>query len=778
MIALALLAGFAGALLAPLAARRLGRWAGWVLAALPAGLTLYFASLVPQAAGGSPASLCINWVEALGVSFCLRADSLGLLMALLITGIGTLVVVYAGGYLKGDAGLGRLYAWILAFMASMLGVVLADNLLFLFVFWELTSFTSFMLIGFQHDDSEARAAALQALLVTGGGGLALLAGLVLLGMAGDTFQISELVSQSARIQASPLFMPALVLVLIGAFTKSAQFPFHFWLPNAMTAPTPVSAYLHSATMVKAGIYLLARLTPILAGGEAWTLAVGGVGAVTMLLGGGMALAQTDLKRMLAYATVSALGMLTLLIGMGTPHAMEAAVVLLVAHALYKGALFLVAGAVEHETGSRQIPQLGGLGRRMPWTAGAAGLAALSMAGLPPALGFIAKELVYESTLEVAWPLVAAAAGALAFGVCVAGAVGLVPFWRTARPLERQPHEAPPSLTLGPVMLGGLGVLLGLLPGVFSARLAGPAAAAALGRPVSLELALWHGVNPALLLSLATVAAGLFLLWLLEPVRNILQGRLRPGGPERWYQAGLSALNVIATEQTRILQSGVLRRYLTIIVLSTVAAAGWALIRGGGLQWPAQTALPSFYEIGLALLIVVAALMAVVTPSRLGAVAAMGAAGYGVALIYLIFGAPDLAMTQFLIESLTVILFVLAFYHLPRFSQLTTRVERGRDIVISLAAGGLMTALVLSAVGVDYFPSISGYYVEVSDSLAHARNIVNAILIDFRGIDTLGEISVLAIAALGVYALLKMGRERPLPPGSGAAEDRPDAGGGA
>ncbi len=773
MIALALLAGFAGALLAPLAARRLGRWAGWVLAALPAGLTLYFASLVPQAAGGSPASLCINWVEALGVSFCLRADSLGLLMALLITGIGTLVVVYAGGYLKGDAGLGRLYAWILAFMASMLGVVLADNLLFLFVFWELTSFTSFMLIGFQHDDSEARAAALQALLVTGGGGLALLAGLVLLGMAGGTFQISELVSQSARIQASPLFIPALVLVLIGAFTKSAQFPFHFWLPNAMTAPTPVSAYLHSATMVKAGIYLLARLTPILAGGDAWTLAVGGVGAVTMLLGGGMALAQTDLKRMLAYATVSALGMLTLLIGMGTPHAMEAAVVLLVAHALYKGALFLVAGAVEHETGTRQIPQLGGLGRRMPWTAGAAGLAALSMAGLPPALGFIAKELVYESTLEVAWPLVAAAAGALAFGVCVAGAVGLVPFWRTARPLERQPHEAPPSLTLGPVMLGGLGVLLGILPGVFSARLAGPAAAAALGRPISLELALWHGVNPALLLSLATVAAGLLLLWLLEPVRNILQGRLRPWGPERWYQAGLSALNVIATEQTRILQSGILRRYLTIIVLSTVTAAGWALIRGGGLHWPTQLSPPSYYELGLALLIVVAALMAVVTPSRLGAVAAMGAAGYGVALIYLIFGAPDLAMTQFLIESLTVILFVLAFYHLPRFSQLTTRVERGRDIVISLAAGGLMTALVLSAVGVDYFPSISGYYVEVSDSLAHARNIVNAILVDFRGIDTLGEISVLAIAGLGVYALLKMGRERspssPSRQGSDASE---------
>lgn len=759
MIAAAVASAFGLALIAPLVTRWLPHRAGWLLGALPAALAGYFASLVPQAANGSPASVRLAWVESLGVSFSLRADSLSLLMALLISGIGALVMVYAGGYLKGHASLGALYAWILAFMGSMLGVVLADNLLVLFVFWELTSFTSFILIGFNHENEQSRSAALQALLVTAGGGLALLAGLVLLGMAGGTLELSEINLQAARIQSSPLFAPALALILIGAFTKSAQFPFHFWLPNAMAAPTPVSAYLHSATMVKAGVYLLARLSPALAGGPGWAISVGGIGAATMLLGGAMALAQTDLKRLLAYSTVSALGLLTLLIGIGTPHALEAAMVLLLTHALYKGALFLVAGAVEHETGTRQAPRLGGLARAMPWTAAGAGLAMLSMAGLPPLLGFISKELVYESALELGWPLAAIMALAMAFSVCVAGTVGLAPFWGRARALDRHPHEAPPSMTLGPLLLGALGMLFGLAPALIDGRLAGPAAGAALGTPVALKLSLWHGLTPALGLSGATVVLGLGLFMSIGRLRAGLQAALAPWGPERLYQAGLTALGVSAKGLTQLLQSGYQRRYLTIIVLSTVAAGSFTLIRYGAFNWPEADSPPSYYELGVALLILAAAVMAVTTSSRMGAVAAMGAAGYGVALIYLMFGAPDLAMTQFLIESLTVILFVLAFYHLPRFARLTTVGERARDAALALAAGGMMTALVLSAVGVQLYPSISTYYVQAAESLAHARNIVNAILIDFRGIDTLAEICVLAISAMGVYALLKMPRRK-------------------
>jgi multicomponent Na+:H+ antiporter subunit A len=759
MIVASVAAGFGAALIAPLVTRWLRHRAGWLLAALPSALALYFASLLPQAASGSAAAVRLTWVEGLGLSFSLRADSLSLLMALLISGIGALVVIYAGGYLKGHAALGALYAWILAFMASMLGVVLADNLLVLFVFWELTSFTSFILIGFHHDNEQARAAALQALLVTAGGGLALLPGLVLLGMAGGTFELSELNLQAARIQSSPLFGPALALVLIGAFTKSAQFPFHFWLPNAMAAPTPVSAYLHSATMVKAGIYLLARLSPALAGGQGWAISVGGIGATTMLLGGAMALAQTDLKRLLAYSTISALGLLTLLIGIGTPHALEAAMVLLLAHALYKGALFLVAGAVEHETGTRQAPLLGGLARSMPWTAAAAGLAMLSMAGLPPLLGFISKELVYESAFELGWPLAVTIALALAFSVCVAGVVGLVPFWGRAKPLDRHPHEAPPSMTFGPLLLGGLSLAFGLAPGLIDGRLAGPAAAAALGTPVALKLSLWHGLTPALGLSAATLVLGLGLLIFIRLMRTSLHAALRPWGPERVYQAGLTALNLASRGLTQLLQSGYHRRYLTIIVLTTVAAGTFTLMRSGAFHWPEADSPPSYYELGVALLVLAAAVMAVTTSSRLGAVAAMGAAGYGVALVFLMLGAPDLAMTQFLIESLTVILFVLAFHHLPRFARLTTVSERAGDAALALAAGAMMTALVLSAVGVQLYPSVSTYYVQAAESLAHARNIVNAILVDFRGIDTLGEICVLAISAMGVFALLKMPRRK-------------------
>lgn len=758
----AVLSGFIVALIAPAASRRLGNTAGWIIAILPIVLTVYFAAQLPLAMI-EPLAFSLPWVPELGLAFSFRADGLGLLFALLISGIGALVTIYAGGYLRGNPNLGRFYAWLLVFMASMLGVVLADNLIVLFVFWELTSLSSYILIGFEHERESARAAALQAMLVTGAGGLAMLAGLLLLGQVVGSLELSVLLTQGDALRASPLYAAALLLVLLGAFAKSAQFPFHFWLPNAMQAPTPVSAYLHSATMVKAGVYLLARLNPALGGTDLWLYAVGGSGALTMFLGGYLALTQTDLKRLLAYSTVSVLGTLTLLIGLGTSLALKAMVVFLLGHALYKGALFLVAGAVDHETGAREVTQLGGLARAMPITASVAALAALSMAGLPPLFGFIAKELVYEVGLEINVWLAGAIVAAAMFGVFVAGAVVVGTFFGKKIETPKHPHEAPPSMWLGPVVLAGLSLLIGIFPELVSAMLVSPAVSATLGKETAVKLALWHGINPAFLLSIATVLAGTGLYAVRVPVRK-LSARLTLSGAEKTYALALDGLNALARGQTRILQSGYLRFYLMTIVLTTVGVTGVALFGRYGLNWLNEFNWNGlwddvrFYELGLALLVLLAAIVAALSPSRLGAVAALGVVGYGVALIFLLFGAPDLAMTQFTIESLTVVLFVLVFYHLPRFTRTSPHRERFRDLVIASLAGGMMTMLVLLASNVQLHPSIADYFVENALPLAHGRNIVNVILVDFRGLDTLGEITVLGIAGIGVYALLKLRKE--------------------
>ncbi|HEY3476826.1 MAG TPA: putative monovalent cation/H+ antiporter subunit A [Anaerolineales bacterium] len=755
ILALSVLSGFGLALIAPVVVRRWGGAAGWILSLLPAGLTLYYASLLPRAALAEPAAFSIPWAPQLGLLFSFQADGLSLLFALLITGVGALVVVYGGGYLKGNPNLGKFYAWLFVFMAAMLGIALADNMILLFVFWELTSISSYILIGFEHTRASARAAALQAFLVTGGGGLALLAGLLLLGSAADTMELSTLLGRGDVLRLGPFYAPAVLLILLGAFTKSAQFPFHFWLPNAMEAPTPVSAYLHSATMVKAGIYLLARLGPALNGTDLWIYAVGGVGAITMLVGGYLVLLHTDMKRLLAYSTVSALGMLTLMIGLSSPHALEAAVVFLLAHSLYKGALFLVAGALDHETGTRDVTQLGGLYSTMRFTATAGGLAALSMAGLPPLFGFISKELTYGVALESGPLLTVAVFIAGLFFVFVAGAVGIGPFWGKRQETPKSPHEAPLSLWLGPLVLSGVGLLVGIFPAFVSSSLISPAVSASIGEPSTITLVLWHGVNPAFILSVVTILIGAGLFVARHPIRSTLSRVTWQWGPAFFYDRAIDGLNAVARGQTRILQSGYLRYYLLIIVIVTTGLVGFTLINQSGWRWPEDVIDIRFYEVALGVLILGAALVATMSWSRLGAVASLGIAGYGISLIYLLFGAPDLAMTQFLIESLTVILFVLAFYHLPHFTQLSSRVTRVRDIVIALLAGGLMTLLVLSVVDIQLYPSISNYFVDNALPSAHGRNIVNVILVDFRGIDTMGEITVLGIAAIGVYVLLKL-----------------------
>ena len=577
------LAGFAAAIAAPWIHSRTRGISGWLITLLPLGLTVYLGTYLTHIANGETFHAAYAWVPSLGVDLAFYLDGLSLLFALIITGIGALVIIDGGGYLKGDPQLGRFYAYILIFMGAMLGVVLANNLITLFVFWELTSISSYLLIGFKHDKADSRQAALQALLVTGSGGLALLAGLVLLSHVAGTSTISDLITQGDVIREDGLYGAILILVLLGAFTKSAQFPFHFWLPGAMAAPTPVSAYLHSATMVKAGIYLLARLTPVLGGTETWQIALTGVGSVTMVLGAFVAWQQTDLKRILAYSTVSALGMLVLLLGIGTDYAIKAAITLLLAHSLYKGALFLIAGSLDHETGTRDVSLIGGLWRAMPWTGTAAVVVAASMAGLPPLFGFISKEVFYKATYDAPDLAVLLTGLAVLSSVMIVAAGGLVslkPFFGRAGHTPKLPHEAPLSMTLGPMLLAGLTVTFGFLPGVVNDYAVKAAAHATLNDTTAkIELVLWPGFNTVLVLSIATVIAGFGVYFGRERLQRLV-GPLDVGerfGPARGYRALLAGMLWLADRQTRFLQNGFLRAYIITIVSTTTLLVGYAAL---------------------------------------------------------------------------------------------------------------------------------------------------------------------------------------------------------
>ncbi|MDL1872766.1 putative monovalent cation/H+ antiporter subunit A [Deltaproteobacteria bacterium PRO3] len=754
-----ILAVFALAALAPGLHRLQSKACAWILALGPLALFVYFLRFLGEVEPGWTFAEVRSWVPALGLELAFRLDGLSLLFALLITGIGTLIVVYAGAYLKGDPRLGRFFLFLLAFLGAMLGLVLADNLFLLFVFWELTSVTSYLLIGFDHEREASREAALQALLVTGLGGLAMFAGLILLGQMGGAWSFHELASRGAALREHPLYLPALLLVLAGAFTKSAQFPFHFWLPSAMEAPTPVSAFLHSATMVKAGVYLLARLSPALGGTEAWVGIVSTVGAATFLVGAFTALQQSDLKKLLAYSTVSALGLLTWLLGWGEALAVQACMVFLLAHALYKGALFMAAGTVDHETGCRDVTRLGGLFGKMPLSGTATLLAAASMAGLAPLFGFLAKEIFYEAAQASSWP------GDLAMGVALLGSVGGVaaammvavePFFGRRVETPKAPHEAPLGLWLGPASLALLSLAFGLWPAWPQSPLAA-AASAALGEAVVLKLALWHGFNLTLMLSLATLALGALLYAARGPLRRAFAAAAGPlsYGPARAYGWALRALKGLAAGQTRLLQHGHLNLYLLVFLVAIIAMIAWPLLFQGEFRLRLPSSGLRFYEVVWAALIACGALIAVLTNSRMFAVVALGVVGYGIAFLYLLFGAPDLAMTQILVETLMLIVLLLGLYHLPGFAKYSRPASRLRDALLSLAAGALVTALVLIAQQSPHPGRLVRYFSENSLPLGQGRNIVNVILVDFRALDTMGEITVLGIAALGVYALLKL-----------------------
>ena len=614
-----------------------------IAALWPALLTVMLSAEMFGSFKAGPRDVEIAWAPSLGLSLSFHLDGLGLLFALLITGIGTLVVLYASAYLQNHPQAGRFYASLFAFMGSMLGVALSDNILALFVFWELTGFTSFLLIGFEHDRADARSAALQALIVTGAGGLALLAAGVLLADISGTASLSMMVLNGASIKADPAYTAVVGLVLLAAFTKSAQVPFHFWLPNAMAAPTPVSAYLHSATMVKAGVYLVARMTPILGATALWTTAVTSVGAATMLVGAYRSVQETDLKRILAYSTVSALGLLTMLIGVGTEQAVAAALVYLVAHACYKGALFLVAGAIDHQTGNRDIRSLSGLCRTMPLTALVGGAAALSMAGVALTLGFVAKDGAYEALLGPgqwsAWLLSATVLSSVLMGT--AGLmVGMLPFLGSRS--DDHGHEPGWRLLLPPMTLAAIGVGAGLAPWLLNPPLAA-AAGAILNRPQTFSLAVWHGVSPALLLSALTFVGVIAVYSLREVART---RTWRPVfGSEQLYLRMVSGLDAVSRVIGPPLHRAPLRSYVMVIVVSAMAAGFAALATVPALRLTARTDVRT-HEVLIVTVIIAGAIAATLAKSTMAAVLSLGVVGYGVAMTFLLYGAPDLAMTQF------------------------------------------------------------------------------------------------------------------------------------
>ena len=762
MTFLSLFLPFLAALAAPALVKRFGHNAAWILAIAPALSFVHFALMLPQVAAGGVVTGGYAWVPSFNLSFSWFIDGLSLTFALLITGIGLLIVLYAGGYMKGHPQQGRFLSFLLLFMGAMLGVVVSDSLLMLFVYWELTSITSFLLIGFDHERAASRRAALQALVVTGGGGLLLLAGLIFIWDISGMTQLSMLVRSGDILRDSPFYLAALLLVLGGAFTKSAQFPFHFWLPNAMEAPTPVSAYLHSATMVKAGVYLLMRLNPVLGDTAAWQILLPFFGGLTMLTGALLAIRQTDLKLMLAYTTVSSLGLLVMLTGFGSDHAIEAAVLYLVAHSLFKGALFMVAGIIDHETGTRDVTKLGGLRRAMPVTFAAALAAAISMAGLPPFFGFLAKEEIYYALAHgnpraVLFTGIAILGNGLMFAV--AFAVALKPFLGKPVKTPKHAHEGPLLLWFGPALLALKGLTIALFSGIAHFYISTPMASAIAGEARPVEISLIPHIGVPLGLSLLTIALGIVLYTQLSAVRGLIDRTFRAlgAGPDRGFDVFIEMLVKMSFHITRLIQPGRLEFYVTATFAVIAAVLLVPLFLYGELpsmpSWPRDAPIHELTFIAIA----VAGLIAVLTASsRLTAIIALGIQGFAVAVIFLLFGAPDLSFTQFMVETLSVVILTLVMTRL----RLSPSDHRGLgqkllDSSIAIACGTGFALYLMRATQVSFDNRLTDFYNSYSKVIAHGANVVNVIIVDFRGTDTLGEIAVVMITGLAILALIRI-----------------------
>ena len=753
---------FVGTLLLSIMGRA-GRDAQALIALVPAvaGLALlgWFAPLV---LGGGVAQWHMAWVPHLGLDFSLHLDALGFLFAGLILGIGLLIILYARFYLAADEAMGRFLAMLLLFQGAMLGIALSGNILLLLIFWELTSLSSFLLIGFRSDKAAGRQGARMALAVTGGGGLALIGGLVLLGTIAGSFELADILASGDIIRASALYPVALILILLGCFTKSAQFPFHFWLPHAMAAPTPVSAYLHSATMVKAGIFLLARFWPVLSGTDLWFYLVTTTGLITMILGAAVALFRHDLKAILAYSTISHLGLLTMLFGFGTPVAAMVGVFHLLNHALFKAALFMNAGIVDHETGTRDIRLLGGLATLMPITATLGIVASASMAGLPPLAGFLSKEMMLEEAGHTLWagqawivPLAAVIGAALSVAYSLRYIVHLYLGCRPASyPVE--PHDPPFGLWAPSALLVALTILVGLFPQTLTVGLVTPAAAIVTGGTAPpFKPALWHGVTPALVMSIVAVAVGALMLWLHGPLLRIWDA-LRLPDAKRMFDRALEWLVDRARDMTMAIHNGSLQRQLSLLFLVAILVGALGVWTGGYSPGTRPT-IPAHPVAILAWGLLVAAVIAVVKAQRQRylTLVYISVVGLVISLAFIYLSAPDLALTQISVEVVTILLLLLALNLMPKQPvRLSSNGLRLRDGLIGLAGGTVAGLAAWAVMTREPNDPISAYHWENSYSGGGGTNVVNVTLVDFRAFDTFGEITVLGIAALTIFALLQ------------------------
>ncbi len=761
---------------------------GWLVLLVPASLFLYFSSFIPSVAKGKTFTHTYNWIPTFNINFTSYLDGLSIILGLLITGVGALVILYSIFYLSTKEALQQFYCYLLLFMGAMLGVVFSDNLMVLYVFWELTSVSSFLLIAFWSHRNASRQGAKKAMLITVSGGIAMLIGFIMLYIMTGTFSIREILSVGLSLTENSLFLPAMVLILLGAFTKSAQFPFHIWLPDAMEAPTPVSAYLHSATMVKAGIYLVARMTPIFGVEEVWFWTVSLVGMVTLFWGSFNAVKQTDLKALLAFSTISQLGLIMSLLGLGSvalqygysedtvifTQATFAALFHLINHSTFKGALFMVVGILDHELGTRDIRRLGGLMTFMPITFTVASIGSLSMAGLPPFNGFLSKEMFFAATVHIMeadvfslqsfgiiFPIIAWVGSVLTFIYCMIFIYKT--FLGKAQPekLDKPIHEAPIGMLISPIILAALVVGIFFFPNLLGQYILKPAMASVyptFGDPANLtpNIYAWHGFKPEFWMTVGVIALGFLLFRILKLWRPIY-GLFSPNYSfNAFYNRFLSWSEEVSSTVTRYYMTGLLRDYLVYVFGFFVLTVGGFLFILEAFTFNPTTQAPfRLFEIILALVMSSAGVAMLFAKSRITATLLNGVLGYSIAIFFVVFRAPDLALTQLVVESVTTALFLLAFSHLPDWKpEKISKKMKWSNAIISIATGMVVALMGLAVLNYEKFPTISSYF-EDSYNLAGGNNIVNAILGDFRGFDTMLEVVVLFIAGLGVYSMIKL-----------------------
>ena len=749
---------FIGALVPGLMIRA-GRTACAVFTAVPTALALILLmTLAPAVMRGEVVQAQVEWLPQLGLSASFFLDGLGLLFATMILGVGLLITLYARFYLSGDDPMGQFYTYLLLFQGAMLGIVISGNILLLLIFWELTSLSSFLLIGYWKHLPEGRQGARMALAVTGAGGLAMIGGMLILGDIVGSYELLDILAAGDLIRASEWYLPALILILLGAFTKSAQFPFHFWLPHAMAAPTPVSAYLHSATMVKAGIFLMARMWPVLSGTDAWFYIVATTGLVTMVLGAVIALFKDDLKALLAFSTVSHLGLLTMLLGFGTQAAAVAAVFHIINHLTFKAALFMTAGIVDHETHTRDIKRLGGLRHLMPITFVIATITALSMAGIPLFNGFLSKEMMLEEASHTKWlgsyyviPIFATLGALLSVAYSYRFIVHV--FLGPERDdYPHHPHDPPAGMWLAPALLAVLVLVIGVMP-FLAEGVVTVAANAVTGADLHPHLKIWHGVTPALYMSVFAIIGGAVLLAFHAPLARAWNAAPRPEAKVifEWFVDSVARLSRGITEMSH---NGAISRYLAIFVVTSVAV-GAAAFYGSGLS--AQTrehlSVPPVIAIGWFMLIVATVSVVVMHHNRFRALVLIGVIGLTISAGFVYLSAPDLALTQISVETVTIMLLLLALHFLPKTtpkeSPLGLKIRDGAIAVFAgLGVGGLAYAFLMRDIS-----TISDYHIANSYEGGGGTNVVNVILVDFRGYDTYGEIIVLGIAGLIIYAVM-------------------------